>query len=162
MSWRWFNLSALFLVPFTLFWNGILTAMAFGVTEGFQHPERLLFALVLPHAWVGVGLAYYCVAIFLNTTTVQASDGVLHVRHGPIPWRGTRTIPVRELQQLFVMEKRGGRGAISFELCGVLRDGKRQSLLTGLTDEASARFLEVKFEQAMNITDQAVAGEVRR
>jgi len=162
VRWRWFTLPGLLLVPFTLFWNGVLLGMAFSASDGFQHPERLLVGLVVPHVWVGIGLAYFTVATFLNSTTVQVSEGVLHVRSGPLPWRGNRTIPVRELQQLFVMEKRANRGGVSYELCGLLRNGKRQSLLSGLSDEGSARFLEVKLEQVMSIADQSVAGELRK
>ena len=162
VKWRWFSVVAFFLVPFTLFWNGIMTTMAVGFTEGFTHPERLFFGLLIPHVWVGIGLAYYCVALFVNSTTVKVGGGTLHVSHGPLPWRGTKTIPVRDLAQLFVVEKRGNRGSLSYELCGLMRDGKRQSILTGLTDETSARFLEVRLEQVMNIVDHAVAGELKR
>ena len=161
IRWRWFSVAAFFLVPFTLFWNGIMTAMAFGVTEGMQHPERLLFGLVVPHVWVGVGLAYYCVALFFNSTTVNVTEGTLHVKHGPLPWRGTRAVPVRELEQLFVVEKRGNKGSLSYELCSLSRDGRRQSLVTGLDKESSARFLEVRLEQAMGIVDRPVEGEVK-
>lgn len=160
--WRWFNWSAVFLVPFTLFWNGILMGMATGVTEGFQHPERLLIGLAVPHVWVGLGLAYYCLCLFLNSTRVELKEGTLTVQHSPLWWRGNRKLSASELQQLFVVEKRGNRGSVSYELCALSRDGKRQTLLTGLSDESSARFLEVRLEQALNITDQAVAGELRR
>jgi hypothetical protein len=162
VKWRWLSVAAVFLVPFTLFWNGIMSVMAFGATENFAHPERLLFGLLIPHVWIGVGLAYYCVALFLNSTTVKVVEGTLHVKHGPLPWRGTKAIPVRELQQLFVVEKRGSKGSISYELCGLMRDGRRQSILTGLASDGAARFLEVRLEQVMNITDQAVEGELRR
>ena len=162
VRWRWFSVIAFFLVPFTLFWNGIMSVAAFGVSEGMTHPERLLFGLLVPHVWVGIGLAYYCVALFVNSTTVNLSEGTLHVRHSPLPWRGTKAIPAREVKQLFVLEKRGSKGSISYELCALMADGKKQSLVSGLAAEGEARFLEVKLEQAMNIVDQAVAGELRR
>ena len=162
VKWRWLSVAALFLVPFTLFWNGIMLTMAFGMSDGLKDPLKLLFALLIPHVWIGIGLAYYCVALFLNSTTVKVIDGQLHVKHGPLPWRGTKAIPVRDLQQLFVVEKRGSKGSISYELCALMRDGRRQSILTGLTSDGAARFLEVRLEQVMNITDQAVEGELRR
>ena len=162
IRWRWLGPAAFFLVPFTLFWNGIMSVAAFGVSEGLTHPEYLLVGLVVPHVWVGVGLAYYCLALFLNSTTVRVSEGTLQVRHAPLPWRGTKAIAVREVKQLFVVEKRGSKGSISYEVCALMQDGRRQSLLTGLSDEPEARFLEVRLEQAMNIVDQAVEGELRR
>jgi len=162
VRWRWFTFMAVMLVPFTLFWNGILVGMAGGVTDNFTHPERLLFGILVPHVWVGVGLTYTCLTLFVNSTTVRVADGTLYVRHGPLPWRGTRTIPTLDVQQLFVVEKRGNRGGVSYELCALLREGKRQALLTGLKDELEARFLEVRLEQVMNIADQHVVGELKQ
>lgn len=162
VRWKWFTWPAIFFIPFTLFWNGIMLTMAFGVTEGFTHPERLLFGLVLPHVWVGVGLAYYSVAMLFNSTTVNFANGTLQVTHGPIPWWGKRRLPVRDLSQLFVVEKRGNKGRVTFELCGLLADGKSVSILRGLSDEIQARFLEVRLEQVLGIVDRPVAGEVKR
>ncbi len=45
---------------------------------------------------------------------------------------------------------------------GSLQVRWRWFTLASLSDEGAARFLEVKFEQVMNIVDQAVAGELRR
>ena len=124
-----------------------------------EHPASDVVAL---HVWVGVGLAYYCLCLFLNSTRVELKEGTLTVQHSPLWWRGNRKLSASELQQLFVVEKRGSKGSVSYELCALSCDGKRQTLLTGLSDESSARFLEVRLEQALNITDQAVAGELRR
>ncbi len=162
VRWRWFTVLGIFIMPFALFWNGILAVAAFGVSDGFTHPERLLFGLALPHVWVGLGLFYFALATFVNSTTVRVANGFLMVRIGPLPWRGKRDLPTRDVQQLFVVEKRGNKGSVSYELCALMRDGKRQSVLTGINDELGARFLEVRLEQVMNIVDQAVAGELRR
>lgn len=161
VRWRWFTWVALFLVPFTLFWNGILGTMAFAGTEGFTHPERLLFGLLIPHVWVGIGLAYFTLASFFNSTEVRFNNGMLHVKHGPLPWRGQRHLQTREVGQLFVLEKRGNKGGITYELCALLSDGKRISLLSSLNDEGQARFLELRLEQVMGIVDRPVAGELK-
>jgi len=160
--WSWFTWTALIMVPFTLFWNGILAGMAFGVTEGGAHPERLLIGLAVPHVWVGLGLAYGTLATFVNSTTVKAGDGVISVRKGPLPWLGNRSIPVDELKQLFVVEKRGNRGSVSYDVCAVLRDGRKQALVTGLDSSDKARFLETRLEQVLDIQDQPVEGELRK
>lgn len=160
--WGWFSWSAVIMVPFTLFWNGILVGMAFGVTEGGQHPERLLIGLAVPHVWVGLGLAYGTLASFVNSTTVRAADGALTVRKGPLPWLGNRHLAVDELKQLFVVEQRGNRGRVSYDVCAVLRDGRKQALVTGLDSADKARFLETRLEQLLDIQDQPVEGELRK
>lgn len=153
VRWRWFGPVFLFLVPFTLFWNAIMVGAA--QSAGW-------YALLLPHVWVGVGLAYFCLALLINSSTVRVAEGMLHVRHGPLPWLGTRAIPVGELSQLFVVEKRGQKGSVRYELCGLGRDGKRQSIISGLPDADAARFLEARLEHVLSIVNQPVDGEMRR
>ncbi|MFZ5446598.1 MAG: hypothetical protein ACOZQL_41810 [Myxococcota bacterium] len=161
VRWRWSSLAVVFLIPFTLFWNGILSVFAFASTEGFTHPERLLIGLAVPHVWVGVGLGYYVLTLLFNSTTVRLGEGTLSVRHGPLWWPGKRDFPAREIQQLFVVEKRGSKGSRSYEVCALLRDSRRVTLVKA-DDEQKARFLEVKLEQSLGIVDQRVEGEHRR
>jgi hypothetical protein len=158
--WRWLTWSALFLVPFTLFWNGIMVTMAAGVTEGFTHPERLLLGLAVPHVWVGIGLAYVTLGNFVNSTRVTVQDGRLRVRKGPLPWAGQRDLAGPDVKQLFVVEK-PTRRSVTYELCALLLDGKRKSVLGGL-EQHEARFLELRCEQALGIVDMPIEGEVRR
>ena len=54
------------------------------------------------------------------------------ISKGPMPWLGNRSIPVEELRQLFVVEKRGNRGAVSYEVCAVLRDGRVDTRIEAL------------------------------
>lgn len=161
VRWRWLTWVALIFIPFTLFWNGVLLTMAFAGTEGFTHPERLLFGLLIPHVWVGIGFSYFTLASFLNSTEVRFNNGMLHVKHGPLPWRGQHHLQTREVAQLFVLEKRSSRRATTYDLCALLSDGKRISLLSSLTDEGQARFLELRLEQVMGIVDRPVAGELK-
>jgi hypothetical protein len=160
IRWRWMSVAAFVLIPFTLFWNGIMVTMAAGATEGFQHPERLLIGLAVPHVWVGIGLAYYCVSLFINSTTVRFADGLVTVKHGPLWWPGKRELNAREVQQLFVVEKIGNKGSRSYEVCALLRDARRVTLVKA-GDAAQARFLEVKLEHALGLIDQRVEGEHR-
>jgi hypothetical protein len=158
-QWSWLSWGTLFLVPFTLFWNGMLATLAVSATAGGAHPERLLVGLALPHVWVGVGFAYFTLASFVNSTRVSVEGGTLAVKHGPLPWRGTRAIPSSDLAQLFVVEKQQRR-SFTYELCALARDGVRKSLLSGLRQD-QARYLEMRCEQALGIVDAPVEGEVR-
>ena len=90
VRWKWPRVAVLFLIPFTVFWNFVLVMLAGGFAMG--HPERLLFGLVVPHVWVGVGLVYYTFALLVNTTAVRCAQGVLTVRHYPMPWIARLTI----------------------------------------------------------------------
>jgi hypothetical protein len=161
VKWRWFKAMGLVLIPFALIWNGMLLGMGASATEGFKHPEKLLFGLLIPHVWVGLGLAYFVLTSLLNSTTVAVNMGRVTVKHGPLPWRGNHDQPGTDFKQFFVVEKRGSKGSVSYELCALLRDGRRQSFVSGVTAD-QARFLEVKLEQALGIQDVSVDGELHR
>jgi hypothetical protein len=160
VRWKWMRASMLFLVPFTLLWNGVL--LAFAAQAAATNPWHLLYGFVFPHAWVGVGLTYYLFALFLNHTEVQAEGGRLRVHHGPLWWPGRRTFEPGEVAQLFALERRSGKGHLSYELCALLAGGKRVKLLGGLGDAGEARFLEQRLEAALGITDVPVEGELGR
>lgn len=160
VRWRWFSPVGLLLIPFTLFWNGGLALAAWGITDQLAHPERLLFGLIIPHVWIGIGLAYYCLTTLLNSTTIEAGIGSISIRVGPLPWwRGNKSVSAGELQQLFVIDHRH-KSTVTYQLCAVLRDGRKQTLLTGLPTEEKARFLETRLERILAIEDRPVEGEV--
>ena len=160
IRWRWFRLQALMLIPFTLFWNGILLTFAAGVTDGGAHPERLLVGLAVPHVWVGVGLVYACFAALLNTTTVTAGRGRVTVVHGPVPWRGNGEWDASALDQLFSVDRKGK--STVYDLCAVTREGRKEVLVRSLESPDQARFLEARLEAALGIVDRPVDGELRR
>ena len=54
----------------------------------------------IAHVAVGVGLTYYTVAGFVNSTVLRVSEGQLAVRQGPFPWPGNRTLHTSDLDQL--------------------------------------------------------------
>lgn len=148
IRWPWLKASTVILVPFTLFWNGVLLSVASGMTDDFAHPEKLLFGLLVPHVWIGVGLLYFTLATFLNSTTVKVRNGELTVHHGPLPWRGNHHFLANALVQLFVVEKRSNRGTLSYDVCGLSREGKRQQI--------------IRLEQPLGLRDAPVEGEFRR
>lgn len=160
VQWRWFTAATVFLLFFSILWNGLLLVMAFSASKGFTEPQNLLVGVVVPHVWAGVVLAYVSVAQLLNRTTVRLEHGLLSISHAPLWWPGRRVLDARELAQLFVVEQRGGRGRIRYQLGALLRDGKRLALLT-VDSAEQAHFLERRLEQALGIVDQPVEGEHR-
>ena len=161
ISWRLRTWALVPLTLFTVFWDGLLFALARGTSDNFQHPEKLLWGLAIPHVWVGIGLAYFVLGLWLNTTRIEVANEELTVNTGPLPWRGHRRFSKRELQQLFVVERHGSKGAISYELCAVMLDGRRKTVVR-LSREEQARFLEMRLEEALGIEDRPVEGELRK
>ncbi len=149
-----------FMVFFTIIWNGGLVVGIGGtvITEGLL---ATLPMLAVPHVWVGMGLVYYVVAGLLNDTVIAQDGDTLTVQHGPVPWPGGRSIPLHDIDQLYVE-----RSSIQinkrprWNLCAMGKDGVGQTLVQLLRSEREGRWLEDRIERALAIEDKPVAGEV--
>ena len=132
-------------------------------TKSGGEPGLLFYLFPLIHVSVGLGLTYSLLAGLLNTTLVGIRGDDFFVRHGPVPWRGSRVLPVKSITQLFCEEKvsRSKNGeARTYNLSAILDGGERVQLLSGLPKVEQALFLEQVFEERLGITDVEVAGEV--
>lgn len=159
---RWYAWPAIFLAAFCVMWFGFLGSwylMAFGTGM----TALMLFPLL--HVAVGLCLAYFTAAMFVNTTEIVVANGVLAVRHGPLPWFGNREIPTDSLEQLYcdehVSRTRNGI-TITYSVRARGRDGRMLKLVTGLPERDQAMYIEQEIERHLGIADRAVTGQVRR
>ena len=168
ITYRWFSWIVLFLVPFCIGWCSILALWYGGIIgmDGPPFPLKLVF-LVLPlvHVAIGVGLAYLCLVLLLNRTTIRVRDGELSITHRPLPWPGGGTFPTAEPEQLYCQSKvtRSEENTkVTYELHAKVKGGGTKKLLTGLHTADAALFLEQRLEKHLKIADRLVAGELPR
>lgn len=158
----WWTFATIFLMVFTVLWDGFLLVW-FGIALAQGLWFMALFATI--HALVGLGLTWFCIASFFNTTTVEADGNRLRVSHGPVPWPGGREFATAGLTQLFTVQhvhrSRNGT-SISYELAAVLADGRRETILKGVDSQEQALYLEQTLERFLGIEDRPVDGEVPR
>lgn len=172
---RWFHWALLFLLFFAIAWDSflvgwywMLTSGPFGGNAGMPGPFKLIF-FVFPvaHVAVGVGLTYFVLAGLLNLTVIRVADGMLSVRHGPIPWRGNLDLATDGIEQLYCQNKihksRNDDGhtttSMQYEVHAVV-NGQKQKLLGGLHEADHALFVEQRLERFLGIEDRAVRGEM--
>ncbi len=169
VSWRWFRAVHVVLLFFVVTWDGFLVFWYFGSLASEAGVFFQLFPIV--HVAVGLGLTYIVLAGFANRTTIRAQAGTLRVHHGPLPWRGNRTIASATITQLYVAEvvrehtdNDTNRVTITrtYDLCAMLDDRREVRLVRGLESAAQGQYLESAFERQLAIVDRAVAGEVRK
>lgn len=169
ITWRWFGPQFLFLVFFCVFWDGFLVfwyAAAFGMAatgSASGSAPMLLFPLL--HVGVGIGLSYYTICGFVNSTVIEAGSGRLSVKHGPLPWRGNIDIDSSQFEQLCSEEMvhRGKNGVTrTYDVSAVDRDGVWRKLVKGLPEPAQALFLEQALESHLSIVDRPAGGELPR
>ncbi len=160
LPWRSWELA--FLLFFSVFWNGgiLVMLMSIALEQGLM---AALPMLAIPHVWVGIGLGYYVIASFVNTTVVAVDDGKLIVDHGPLPWWGQRAIPLEDVDQLYV-ERSGVRvnKQPRWNLCVMSPSGTGQVLVRLLRTESEGRWLEDHIEKRLAIVDKPIAGEVAK
>ena len=159
---RWFNTKYIALAFFCNAWHAFLCfwySMAFG---GSGAPW-IMFVFPVAHVAVGVGMTYYTLAGLLNVTRLKVDREQFAVQHDPVPWPGEVKTPTNTLEQLYCKEKShsGESGTTyTYQLCAVLKDGRKLDLVSGLDSADIAIFLEQQIETWLRIPDEAVAGAV--
>jgi len=128
VSWWWWRWQYTFLFFFCIAWDAILV---FWYAKAFAGHSA-------SHVAVGIGLTYFLIASQCNRTRVASDGDILTIRHGPLPWRGNRTVSVHDLADVRVETKQQcTNGQPRFAVIGVVH-GKDVALLTGLDqDEAN-------------------------
>lgn len=165
-SWRWFKLSHVFMLFFSILWFGFLFAWYAGVgsLQESNDPISTLF-LFLPLVHVGVGflLLYAAVCGFINSTEIRLESEQMRIRHFPLPWLGKRSLPKSEIKQLYVRQRarRTKHGIqISYELYALNHENRALKLIKGL-DADECRYLEQALEKHLGIQNKEVPGEYR-
>jgi len=163
ISRRWFTPAIIFMTFFAVVWDGFLLFWYGAVISGGAPGFFALFPLL--HVAVGLGLTYYVVCGYVNTTYIELSKGLLIIEHYPLPWPGSRRIPVSNLDQLYTKEvtKRSKNGAsTTYTVCVVDTNGRKLDLVTGLPDAESGLYIEQQVESHLRLPDRPVAGELPR
>ncbi len=163
ITYRWFGIKFIFMIFFTIFWNGfMLTWHGISLRSGMW--AMSLFGLL--HTAVGIGMAYYTLAGLLNQTTIQVKNRELTIRHAPLPWWGNKRIRALDIEQIYSKEKisRSDEGSASYtyEVHAILDNGTKEKLVGGLKEQELALYIEQTLEKYLGIRDQPVRGEIPR
>jgi hypothetical protein len=121
----------------------------------------LLFPLL--HVAVGVGLTYFVIASFLNTTDIIISPMQIQVRIQPMKWPGEGIYEIAYIQQLYTYEKvrRTKNGtSITYEVRFIGRHNEEKTLIKGLESKEQGLYIEKEIEKIIGVQDQPVAGAV--
>ena len=157
---RWFGPAAIFLALFSATWDGFLIFMAVAAVRSGAGLPMLAFGSI--HALVGVGLTYFTLCLFVNSTTIRVRKE-LTVEHGPLPFPGHVRLPRESIEQLFAKRRLSrGRNSSSqhYEVHALLRSGAGRKLVSGLESEEHALFIEQELERHLRIEDEPVRGEI--
>jgi len=159
---KWRKMMSGFLTFFTIFWNLVLIPfIAIAVLQG----QWVIFLFIALHLFVGVALAYYTVAMLVNTTYIMVDRSHLIVEHKPIPVFSykNRQVPITDVAQIFinkyVASRTNGRPNFAYSVRYEQADGDQVTLMRGLKKHEQARYVEQEIERFLAIEDRAVDGE---
>jgi len=162
ISYRWFRPLFIFLLVFSVFWNGFMIVWH-GISIFSGAWFMSLFGLL--HTAVGLGLGYYTLTGFVNRTTIWVGQGRLVIHHHPLPWWGNKDLLASEIRQLYCKERvhHSDSGTqYSYEVHAITQSGDKEKLLSNLTETEQALYIEQELERHLGIPDQAVRGELPR
>jgi predicted Zn finger-like uncharacterized protein len=142
---QWFQPMYVFLAFFCVFWCGFLVfwyAMALThLPAGNMMWMPILFPLM--HVAIGVGLSYFVIAGFLNSTRILIDRDFVHVRHQPVPWRGNRDVPREQIRAIEMSVGWTQNHQPMFSICSNGDDG-RQTVLVSNINYNQARYIGVQ------------------
>lgn len=149
---RWLERDFFVLAGFSLVWVGFFVLWYTFAAE-YRSGEGLVawFFFVFPvgHVLFTVWLVYYALAGILNHTTLTVTPQHLEVKHTPIPWPGSRSLPGNCIEELYFrrLEHRI-RGTIgySYELHAVCNQQRHTRLMGHLETMEQAQFLAHEIE----------------
>lgn len=114
---------------------------------------------LLPYAMLGVLPLYMAFRHCFNSLHTTMKDGVLRIRHRPLPWLSPRSIHRDDIDQLFVERGRpqhvNGQEVVDYALKLKTTTGRVRTLAL-LENAAQARYLEREVERAFGIEDRRV------
>jgi hypothetical protein len=108
---------------------------------------------------VGLFVTYAWLTNLVNRTTFTVSNGSLSVRHDPLPWPGARDVRAADIEQLHVVERRGSKGSVTYELRLLQRGGRPVRLADAIAERAEAELLERLIEDHLGIEDRPVVDD---
>ncbi len=164
LTYRWFSPILFFLLFFCIAWDGFLVFWySMGIAGAGQMGAAALIFLLFPicHVAVGIGLTYFVLAGFLNRTWIDATRDGLRVRHGPVPWRGNKTLAAENIDQLFCsFSGQNSESSHSYCVSVLLKDGRKEKLISMLHADDEARYIERTIEEFYGMEHHPVAGEL--
>lgn len=153
---RWRNPATWPLLAFVIAWDAFLVFWYAGALVSGS-----VFMLLFPvlHVLVGLGLTYTVAANLVNKTLLEVREGVLRVRHTPLPW--PRTPPELLSERITQVCVRYTSYQVNrryrYRVIALTNDGGEFELIGGLTNLEHARAIELVVETFLRIPDDPSA-----
>lgn len=160
---KWSNAFNKFLLLFAAIWNSVvLLFVIIAIATG----TWIILLFISIHLSVAIGLSYYLIAQWLNTTQISVTGQRLAITHQPVwvPLYKNREIDSTSIKQLFCSQYEAGkvnnRPQYAYEVKLITQSGEEIRLMHGLKKAVQAQYIEQQIEQYLRIKDVRVEGEL--
>lgn len=133
------------------------------VSENPVSEEGLVFLFFVV---MGVCVAYYAAAGWLNRTHIVVSRDKITVRHEPVPWLGNFEMKVSNVKELYTKEQSHTyrrnfftRTTYTYDVDVATRAGRTVKLAHDLKKPEQADFIVQQIERYLGIEDVPVEGD---
>ncbi len=145
------------LIPLAFFavvWDSFLV---FWYTQAFtkSNPPLLMVLFPIGHVAVGLGLTYYLVAAFMNTTDVTISPGGVQIKTGPAPWIGNKDVRLEDIRDIVVRERSANRGNRIYDVMYADASRKERKLLAWISQADQAEFIAETIRETLGLAPDA-------
>lgn len=147
---RWFNLSVIPLTFFCIAWDAFLI---FWYTAAAAMEETPWIMVVFPvaHVAVGVGLTYYCIAMYVNKTDLTLSADGMEVHTYPIKWLGDQFVPLSGCAGVLVREETDSYKNSTYYVKYADSQGREKKLVNGMKAREQANFIRDKIAETLGV-----------
>jgi hypothetical protein len=163
LRYRWRSTRTVMITVFSVLW---IASIRYGLSRPEARPGTGVRIIVEVALALGIYVAYWALAEWVNTTTFTLAGGWLRMRHGPVPWPGAVDLPAAAIRQLyahdFTMPQERGGDSHQYSVRVLLRDGTARTLMSNLRSPAATRYIERRLEAWLGLADEPVAGEMPR
>jgi hypothetical protein len=149
---KWFRFKFIALTLFVIGFDALFSNL-----YSTAFPFEMVIAVT-----VNIGLIYYALAGYLNTTYIDVDFNSTIVRYEPLPLWGNKKISTKTISHLYYerddfLDFPGGRrGAYNFYAVSAITNEKRViKLVRGLDNAEEASFVKQEIEKFLNIDDFA-------
>lgn len=162
IQFRWKDGMNSFLTFFTIVWNLMMLPFLYQIVSSGEWGGLLALSA---HLAVGVGLLYYTICMFVNTTYVTVDRRNLLVEHLPLkfPFTKNHSISTSDIKQVYferyTASTSNDKPNYAFQVIVILNSEDRINIVKGLRTQYQGRFIEQEIERFLNIKDEPVEEE---
>lgn len=150
---------ATFLSVFTFLWlGGSLIGLVIALYT-VKTIEAFIFALFIPglHVVTGFVLLYLTLMQYFNRSEVRITPKSMSVLIGPMPWFGSKTLPLAGVKNFsvekYVAYRQNDAPVFSYRLVAIISDSSRVTLVKGFQRLDEALLVESEVEKFLRMPD---------